>query len=87
MRLGDELLQINGGKSYLFAYLPQQYLFPITAGMKVEVSGGNNRTTGTFEKVLPIADALPAEFQNMLRPRDRSRLIRIALPENHPFAM
>ncbi|PSH68816.1 multidrug transporter [Phyllobacterium brassicacearum] len=87
VRLGDELLQINGGKSYLFAYLPEQYLFPITAGMKVEVSGGNNRTTGTIEKVLPIADALPAEFQNMLRPRDRSRLIRIALPENHPFAM
>ncbi len=87
VRLGDELLQINGGKAYLFAYLPDQYLFSITKGMKVEVRGGNESSIGTIEKVLPIADALPAEFQNMLRPRDRSRLIRIALPEKHPFAV
>ncbi|MCT7378343.1 HlyD family secretion protein [Chelativorans salis] len=87
VRLGDELLQINGGKSYLFAYLPDNYLFAITEGMKVDVRAGNARSTGTVEKVLPIAEALPAEFQNMLRPRDRSRLIRIALPEKHPFAM
>ncbi|MDR6634330.1 multidrug resistance efflux pump [Phyllobacterium sp. 1468] len=87
VRLGDEMLQINGGKAYLFAYLPDGYLFPVTQGMKVQVSGGSEHTTGTVEKVLPIADALPAEFQNLLRPRDRSRLIRIALPDDHPFAV
>ncbi|MGN7773274.1 HlyD family secretion protein [Rhizobiales bacterium] len=87
VRLGDEMLQINGGKAYLFAYLPDEYLFPVTKGMRLQVSGGSERSIGTVEKVLPIADALPAEFQNLLRPRDRSRLIRIALSENHPFAV
>ncbi|MCX8278686.1 HlyD family efflux transporter periplasmic adaptor subunit [Phyllobacterium sp. 0TCS1.6C] len=87
VRLGDEMLQINGGKAYLFAYLPDEYLFPLTKGTRIEVHGGSDRSTGTVERVLPIADALPAEFQNLLRPRDRSRLIRIALPEDHPFAV
>ncbi|MHC1551529.1 HlyD family secretion protein [Phyllobacterium sp. K27] len=87
VRLGDEMLQINGGKAYLFAYLPDEYLFPVIQGMKLQVHGGSERSTGTVEKVLPIADALPAEFQNLLRPRDRSRLIRIALPDDHPFAV
>ncbi|GAA4127543.1 HlyD family secretion protein [Aminobacter aganoensis] len=87
VRPGDELLQINGGRSYILAYLPDEYLFPVTAGMKVDVSAGSERTKGTVERVLQIADALPAEFQNMLRPRDRSRLIRVALPEGNPFAV
>lgn len=87
VRPGDELLQINGGRSYILAYLPDEYLFPVTEGLKVDVSAGSDRSEGTVEKVLQIADALPAEFQNMLRPRDRSRLIRIALPHASPFAV
>jgi hypothetical protein len=37
--------------------------------------------------VLGVADALPAEFQNMFRPRDRSRLVRVVLDDPQPFAV
>jgi len=42
---------------------------------------------GEVEEILAVADALPAEFQNMFRPRDRSRLVRISLPDDQPFAV
>jgi len=84
---GDELLQINGGNAYILAYLPDQYLFNVEAGMAVNVSGGGTTVRGSVESVLGVADALPAEFQNMFRPRDRSRLVRIALEDAQPFAI
>lgn len=87
VRPGDELLQINGGNSYLLAYLPDEYLYSLRQGTNVYVSAGSERIVGTVDKVLQIADALPAEFQNMMRPRDRSRLIRVTLPQEHPFAV
>jgi multidrug resistance efflux pump len=83
---GDQLMQINGGRAHLLAYLPDQYLFSIREGMTVNVSGGGHTVRGRLESILAVADALPAEFQNMFRPRDRSRLVRIALPEDQPFA-
>jgi multidrug resistance efflux pump len=84
---GDELMQINGGKSYILAYLPDQYLFGVEAGMAVTVSGGGRSVGGRVESVLGVADALPAEFQNMFRPRDRSRLVRVVLDGAQPFAV
>jgi len=84
---GDELLQINGGNSYILAYLPDQYLFGVEAGMAVHVSGGGKSVKGRVESVLGVADALPAEFQNMFRPRDRSRLVRVVLDGPQPFAV
>lgn len=84
---GDELMQINGGKTYILAYLPDEYLFGIEAGMPVNVSSGGEHARGTIDSVLGVADALPAEFQNMFRPRDRSRLVRVALDDAHPFAV
>lgn len=86
VQVGDQLMQVSGGKSYLMAYLPDQYLFSIHDGMAVEVDGGGNSVRGEVEEILAVADALPAEFQNMFRPRDRSRLVRIALPDGQPFA-
>lgn len=83
---GDQLMQINGGSAYILAYLPDQYLFGIREGMAVNVSGGGHTVRGRVESILAVADALPAEFQNMFRPRDRSRLVRISLPEEQPFA-
>lgn len=83
---GVEMMQVYGGKAYLLAYLPDQYLFGIKDGMPVKVSGGGNTVRGEIDSILAVADALPAEFQNMYRPRDRSRLVRILLPDNQPFA-
>lgn len=84
---GDELMQINGGKAYILAYLPDQYLFGVEAGMAVNVSGSGKSVRGRVESVLGVADALPAEFQNMFRPRDRSRLVRVVLDDPQPFAV
>lgn len=83
---GDQLMQVNGGKAYLLAYLPDQYLFRLREGMTVNVSGGGLSAHGRVDGILAVADALPAEFQNMFRPRDRSRLVRIMLPDDQPFA-
>ncbi|MEZ0170235.1 HlyD family secretion protein [Microvirga sp. TS319] len=87
VKFGDELMQINGGRSYVLAYLPDDYLFNISEGMAVNVKGGAHSAKGRIDAILTVADALPAEFQNMFRPRDRSRLARIALDENNPFAV
>lgn len=87
VKFGDELMQINGGKSYILAYLPDEYLFNISEGMPVNVKGGAQSAKGRVDAILTVADALPAEFQNMFRPRDRSRLARITLDERNPFAV
>lgn len=87
VKFGDELLQLNGGKSYVLAYLPDEYLFDISEDMPVKVKGGVQSARGRIDTILTVADALPAEFQNMFRPRDRSRLVRIALEEANTFAV
>lgn len=87
MKFGDELMQINGGRSYILAYLPDDYLFDISEGMPVHVRGGALSAKGRIDAILTVADALPAEFQNMFRPRDRSRLARITLDDGNPFAV
>ena len=88
MKFGDELMQINGSKkSKILAYLPDDYLFDISEGMAVNVKGGALSAKGRIDAILTVADALPAEFQNMFRPRDRSRLARITLDDKNPFAV
>jgi multidrug resistance efflux pump len=89
VKFGDELLQVYGDKAYILAYLPEIYWFAVSPGDKVEVSGGigSHSSVGTVEEILGVADALPPEFQNAFRPRDRSRLVRIRLPAGHGFAI
>jgi multidrug resistance efflux pump len=88
-KFGDELLQVYGAKAYVLAYLPDIYLFAVRPGDRVEVTGGAGSRTvpGVVDAILDVADALPPEFQNMFRPRDRSRLVRISLPKDHGFAI
>lgn len=85
---GYTLFDVYGERSSVLAYLPEMYLFPLREGQRVEVSAaGRTRAIGTIEAILPLADALPPEFQNMFRPRDRGRLVRIALPADTKFAV
>lgn len=86
-RFADELLQVNGARAHVLAYVPDLYLFPVRSGDRVDVSAGGVTVPGVVEAVLGVADALPAEFQNMFRPRDRSRLLRVSLPSDHGFAV
>jgi len=84
---GDQLLQINGGKIYVLAYLPDEYMFIIRKGMTVNLRSGGETAKGRIDSVLAVADALPDEFQNLFRPRDRSRLFRVVLTTQNPFAV
>lgn len=84
---GDKLLEILGGRRFILAYLPESYLFPVKAGMKVSLKAGNRYGVGTVEKVMQIAGALPEDFQNTMRPRDRSRLARISFDVDPHFAL
>lgn len=87
VRFGDVLFDVYGDQSQVLAYLPEMYLFPIGPGQKVEISGGRTSAVGVISAVLPVADALPPEFQNTFRPRDRGQLVRIAVPADVKFAV
>ncbi|GAB4357236.1 MAG: hypothetical protein Kow0026_17420 [Oricola sp.] len=84
---GDELLEIFGGNKFVLAYLPDSYLFPVAAGTRISVRAGNRTSVGVIENVMQIADARPEDFQNTMRPRNRSRLARIRFAEDPPFAL
>ncbi|MFD0987038.1 HlyD family secretion protein [Methyloligella solikamskensis] len=79
VNFGDDLLTIYGSKTYVLAYLSNDYLFEVEPGQKVRVSSGAQAVDGRIDAVLGVADTLPPEFQNLFKPRDRGRLVRIAL--------
>ena len=79
------MLSILTGETYVLAYLPSRYLFPIRPGTKVVVSSGRHRDAGVIENILPVSEALPREFQNNFKPTDRSQLARIRLSNKTKF--
>jgi multidrug resistance efflux pump len=79
------ILEVFTGKSYILAYLPDNYLFAVEPGQLVWAATGRFGSIATIDEVLPVADVLPVEFQNTMRPRDRSQLVRIKLPDVHAF--
>ncbi len=85
--IGEDIVTIYSGSSFLFAYLSDNYLFSVQPGDRVRVAAGSHHATGVVREVLPVADALPKEFQNIFKPRERSRLLRIDLAPDHPFAV
>lgn len=86
-RPGEPMLSIHTGQTYVLAYLPRNYLFSIKPGMQVEVAGGRSSAVGTISEILPVADALPEEFQNTFQPRDRSQLARIRFASEPAFPL
>ncbi len=86
-RPGETILSIYSGDAYVLAYLPSRYLFSIEPDMRVSISSGRQTATGVVEKILPVTDALPKEFQNTFKPRDRNQLARIRLDGTPPFPL
>ncbi|MFN0262263.1 HlyD family secretion protein [Tepidamorphus sp. 3E244] len=84
-RPGEQILSIYHGSPYVLAYLPRSYLFSIDVGMSVRVSDGQRDTTGVVSQILPVTEALPEEFQNTFKPRDRSQIAYIKFDENLSF--
>ncbi|WP_072376565.1 biotin/lipoyl-binding protein [Hyphomicrobium sp. NDB2Meth4] len=87
VKFGDALFDLYGTHAEVLAYLPDMYLFPIEVGDKVQVTGGRTSTIGEISAILPVTEALPPEFQNTFRPRDRGQLVRIELPAQNNFAI
>lgn len=86
-RPGETILSIYSGDAYVLAYLPRRYLFPIRPGKTVHVSAGRLSTVGVIRQILPVTDALPKEFQNTFKPRDRGQLARIQVTAPSPFPL
>jgi multidrug resistance efflux pump len=86
-RPGETILEIYSGRAFVLAYLPRRYLFPINSGSKVTVTSGRLTAKGVISDILPVTGALPKEFQNSFKPRDRSQLARIRFDEIPPFPL
>jgi len=84
---GDTIMEVYSGKAYVLAYLPRRYIFPLDVGTKVHIDGGRLSAVGVITDILPVTDALPKEFQNSFKPRDRSQLARIRLDQAPPFPL
>jgi hypothetical protein len=83
----DRIASIYTGPSFVLAYIPESYLFDVEEGQKVAVKARGQTIVGDVEKVLPVTEALPPEFQLPNRARGRGQLVRIALPGKAEFAM
>ncbi|MBR0774821.1 biotin/lipoyl-binding protein [Bradyrhizobium diazoefficiens] len=86
--VGDRLSLANSpvtdiftGKPFVLAYLPDSYLFSISAGEPVVIKSGQKVLLGRVERLLPLSENLPSDLQLPNRALERGRLVRISLPE------
>lgn len=86
-RPGESILTVHWGEPFVLAYLPRRYLFSINVGQEVAVSDGRHEVTGIISEILPITAALPSEFQNTFKPRDRNQLAKIRFSSPAPFSL
>ena len=82
-----DVANIYTGPSYALAYIPESYLFAIEKGQMVSVRGRGQVVAGHIEKVLPVTDVLPPEFQLPNRVRGRGQLVRVALLDRDNFTV
>jgi multidrug resistance efflux pump len=78
---------IYAGPSYVLAYIPENYMFNVDEGQQVSIKGRGRTTTGYIERVLPVTDALPPEFQLPNRVRGRGQLVRVEISYPKDFVL
>ncbi len=83
----DRVASIYIGAHFVVAYIPETYLLELEKGQKVVVNSRGQSLDGHIEKVLPMTEALPPEFQLPNRVRGRGQLVRIELPGQNNFAI
>ncbi len=83
----DRIANIYTGPSFVLAYIPESYLFDVDVGQKVAVKARGQTVAGYIEKVLPVTEALPPEFQLPNKTRGRGQLVQVALPDGNVFAI
>jgi multidrug resistance efflux pump len=82
-----DLANIYSGSSFVLAYIPDGYLFDVEEGQTVAVKGRGSAVVGRIDKVLPVTEALPPEFQLPNRARERGQTVRVALSDDSHFAV
>jgi multidrug resistance efflux pump len=82
-----DVANIFTGPSYVLAYIPENYLFEVREGQEVSLNGRGQTIGGHIEKVLPVTDALPPEFQLPNRVRGRGQLVRVSISGRENFAV
>jgi multidrug resistance efflux pump len=83
----DRIANIYTGPSFVLAYIPESYLFDVEEGQKVAVKARGQTVAGHIEKVLPVTEALPPEFQLPNKTRGRGQLVQVALSDANAFAI
>jgi multidrug resistance efflux pump len=83
----DRIANIYTGPSFVLAYIPESYLFDVEEGQKVAVKARGQTVAGYIEKVLPVTEALPPEFQLPNKTRGRGQLVHVALSDGNAFAI
>jgi multidrug efflux pump subunit AcrA (membrane-fusion protein) len=81
---GKKVLEIYTGEPFVMAYLPDGSV-RVREGEHVQVHSASRRTHATVEKILPLAEALPPEFQKPVHARDRGQLLRVTLTDRDAF--
>ena len=84
---GNVLLNVFTGAPSILAYIPTGRFYEIRAGDRVNISNGFKSGTGHIEELLPVAGALPAEFQKTFQPRGRNQIARITIDPPSKFAL
>jgi multidrug resistance efflux pump len=82
---GGKVLEIYTGRPFVLAYLPDSSVTSIGEGDRVRVRSARRMTHATVQKILPMVEALPPEFQKPVHARESGQLLRISLAEEHGF--
>ena len=83
----DQITHIFTGESFVLAFMPETYFFDLEPGERVSVKARGITVTGTVQKILPVTDALPPEFQPPNKARNRGQVARITLQDPNQFAV
>lgn len=82
---GDAIVDLFHGETHVIAYAPNNRLYAIDIGDRVVVTDGINRRIGQVQRVEPVTDSLPAEFQSNFRSVERQQVMRIIFKGEAPF--
>jgi hypothetical protein len=82
---GSKVMEIYTSKPFVLAYLPDTSFVAVEEGHHVQVSSAGRRTLARIEKILPIVEPLPPDFQKPVRARESGQLLRISLSGDDDF--
>jgi hypothetical protein len=82
---GSKVLEIYTSKPFVLAYLPEPFFMGAEEGHRVQVSSAGRRTRARIEKILPIVEPLPPDFQRPVHARESGQLLRISLANDDEF--